>query len=154
VKSRAERVRDAPEVSSWHTPCHAPRIGAEGGQPHFCHLEVPQDGGHPQGRGSLPPGIPGEKEKPWRSGSVALSLALFIRLKCDCSLWNAAGAGWLGLCLTRFCCAVRTSPSPGSLSQCGDEARNSMAEHPLQREGWASLRWMAMGFPASLLHSI
>lgn len=77
VQSRAEKVRDAPEVSSWYASRHARQRGEEGGQQHFCHLEVLQAGGRPLGRGSLSPGIPGGKEKPWRPGSVASLLALF-----------------------------------------------------------------------------
>lgn len=78
TQSRAERVRDAPEVSSWHASCHVCQRGEEGGQQHFCHLEVLQDGGHSLGKGSLPPGIPGGKDKPWRPGSVVLLLAIFM----------------------------------------------------------------------------
>lgn len=64
-------------------------------------------------------------------------LSSCIALKHYCSLRNTAGAGWLVLCLTRFRCAMRTSTGTGSLSQCGVESHNSVAEHPPKTKGWA-----------------
>lgn len=75
-----------------------------------------------------------------------------VRLKCYCSLWNAAGAGWLVPSNKVLWCNKNQHDMGNSTGgkgtgtdsswQCGDEPCNSMAEHPpKQRGGCPSRGW-------------